>query len=359
MWYKTKASEILRIDYPVLQGPFGGGLSSPKLVSTVSNAGGLGGYGAYQLQPEEIIEIDKQIKSLTQKPYALNLWVSDVDEEINRFGDQDFEILKSTFKPYFDELNISLPEKLVMIQSKFDKQVETILKIKPPVLSFIFGVPSKEILKECKKEGIITIGTATTLDEALVLEEANVDMIVASGFEAGGHRSSFLRKAEDSLTGNFALIPQIADQVKKPVIAAGGIADGRGIVAALILGASAVQIGTAFLACEESNATDLHRKIIFSEQAKYSVLSRAFTGRLSRGIQSKIAMETKGYENQFAPFPIQSIFMSSLRKAAIEQNKSEMFTFWAGQNAPLVKYKNAEQLMNSLISQVNTIYKKE
>jgi len=353
MWNKTKATERLRIGYPIIQGPFGNGASSAKLVSTVSNAGGLGSYGAYHLQPEEIEEINAGIKTLTNKPYAINLWVNDVDINNNNFSAEEYENLKTAFKPFFDELKIPLPQKPEPVASKFEKQAETILRIKPPVFSFIFGIPSEEIIKECKKQKIVTIGTATTLDEAIALENAHVDLIAATGFEAGGHRPSFLNSAEESLTGTFALIPQIADNVNTPIIAAGGIADARGIVAALTLGASAVQIGTAFLACEESNASPGHRQALFSKRARYSTLTRSFSGRLARGIQGKISEATK--ENKVAPFPLQRAFMSSLQKAAHEQNRPDLLTFSAGQTAPVLKHKKATELFNSLVTETEKI----
>lgn len=353
MWNKTKVTERLGIEYPIIQGPFGGGISSAKMVSTVSNAGGLGSYGAYHLLPEEIEEVNAGIKKLTNKPYAINLWVRDVDTDNKSFSVEDYERLKAAFKPFFDELKIPLPERPGPAASKFEKQAETILRIKPPVFSFVFGIPSEEIIKECKKQKIVTIGTATTLDEAIALENAQVDLIVATGFEAGGHRPSFLNSADESLTGTFALIPQIADKINIPVIAAGGIADARGIVAALTLGASAVQIGTAFLACEESNASPEHRQALFSKRARYSTLTRAFSGRLARGLQGKISEAIK--ETKVAPFPLQRIFMGSLQKAAHEQNRPDLLTFTAGQIAPIMKHKKATELFNSLVLETEKI----
>ena len=154
---------------------------------------------------------------------------------------------------------------------------------KVPVFSFIYGIPPKEILEECRAKHIVTIGTATTPEEGAALQEAGVDAIVASGFEAGGHRGSFLRAAEDSLTGTFSLVPQIADMVNVPVIAAGGIADARGVIAALALGAEAVQMGTVFLACEESGASLLHRQALRGKNAGHTALTKGFTGKTRAG----------------------------------------------------------------------------
>lgn len=356
MWYNTKATELLGIQYPIMQGPFGGNLSSVELVATVSNAGGLGGYGAYTLSPQEIVEVNNQIKAATDKPYNINLWVSDSDAPKTGITDAQYEQTKIAFQPYFDEVGIPFPEKPAPFRSRFENQVEVILDMKPKVFSFMFGVPSAAILEECSKRGIITIGAATTLDEAIFLEDAGVDMIIASGFEAGGHRPSFLAKAESSITGSFVLLQLIREKVKVPVIAAGGIATGKGVAAALALGASAAQVGTAFLATEESNALPIHKQMLFSDAAKCTTLSRAYTGRLGRGITSKIANEMAGHENQILPFPLQTTFMSSLRKAALEQEKWDMILFWGGQIAPILKHTKAQELMKSLIEETTAYF---
>ncbi len=181
-------------------------------------------------------------------------------------------------------------------------------------------------------------------------------MIAASGFEAGGHRPSFLASSETSLNSTFVLLQQIKEKVRTPVIAAGGIATGKGIAAALALGADAVQIGTAFLACEESNIPDIHRERLFSDDAKYTTLTRAYTGRLGRGLRNKITEEMRGQEQNLLPFPLQSQFMSSLRKAAIEQKRWEFLYLWSGQIAPILKHKKAAGLMQSLIEETTNYF---
>lgn len=356
MWYNTKAAQLLGVQYPILQGPFGGGLSSVKLVSAVSNAGGLGGYGAYTMGPNDIVEIDKQIKATTDKPYNLNLWVSDTDAPSGGIDDAQYEKAKSLFKPYFDELSIPLPDKPKPFKSRFENQVEVLLHLRPRVFSFMFGIPSSTILDQCRKLGIATVGAATTLDEAIALEAADVDLIIAAGFEAGGHRPSFLAPAESSVTGTFVLIQLIREKVKTPIIAAGGIANGRGVAAALTLGASAAQIGTAFLACEESNAPAIHKQLLFSEQAKYTTLTRAYTGRLGRGLTSRISQELTGKQSEFLPFPLQTHFMSSLRKAAIDQENWDMVLYWGGQIAPVLKYNKADELMQSILKETSSYF---
>jgi nitronate monooxygenase len=356
MWYDTRASELLGIDYPILQGPFGGGLSSVELVSTVSNAGGLGGYGAYTLSPQEIYEVDKQIRAATNKPYNLNLWVSDTDAVDGIVSDEQYVLARKTFQPYFDELGIAVPDKPAPFKSRFEDQLQVVLDIRPKVFSFMFGLLSDDVMDRLRKLGIKTVGAATTLDEAIALENTGVDLIIASGFEAGGHRPSFLAAAEASTTGTFVLLQLIREKVKTPVIAAGGIANGRGITAALTLGADAVQIGTAFLATDESNALPVHRQMLFSDAARYTTLSRAFTGRLGRGLTSRIARDLIAKEKQFLPFPLQTTFMSSLRKAALEQEQWDMILFWGGQIAPLLKHRSAKQLMQSLIEETSAVF---
>jgi nitronate monooxygenase len=379
MWHNTKVAKILGVQYPIFQGPFGGNLSSVKLTATVSNLGGVGGYGAYTMTPQEIYNINEQIRKETSKPYNINLWVSDNDLPTTSPGNindpipttnpnpplsnippnpvpSDLQSLRALFQPYFDELGIPFPDKPLNFSSRFENQVEVILHTKPSAFSFMFGIPSADILEQCKKLGIATIGAATTLDEALALEAADVDMIIASGFEAGGHRPSFLAPSENSLTGTFVLLQQIKETVRKPIIAAGGIATGKGIAAALALGADAVQVGTAFLACEESNALDVHREMLFSPASRYTVLTRAFTGRLGRGLRSRISEETRGKEQNFLPFPLQTQFMSPLRQAAITQKKWELILFWSGQIAPLLKHKKAEDLMNALVEETTAYF---
>jgi nitronate monooxygenase len=355
MWYNTKASKLLGIRYPILQGPFGGGLSSVKLTSTVSNMGGLGGYGAYTMSPDDIYEVDKQIKAVTDKPYNINLWVSDTDAPGGAITDTQYEQAKQLFQPYFEEAGIPLPEKPAPFKSRFENQLQVIMDIRPKVFSFMFGTLPQDVMEQLGKHGIRTVGAATTLDEAIALEASGVDMIIASGFEAGGHRPSFLAPAEQSTIGTFVLLQLIKDKVKIPVIAAGGIANGRGIAGALTLGADAVQIGTAFLATDESGALPTHRQMLFSDAARYTSLTRAFSGRLGRGITSRIAMDLSGKEKSFLPFPLQTTFLSPLRKAALEQQKWDMVLFWGGQVAPILKHNKAAKLMESLIKETTQI----
>jgi nitronate monooxygenase len=183
-------------------------------------------------------------------------------------------------------------------------------------------------------------------------------MLVATGMEAGGHRVSFLRSAEDSLTGTLALVPVVADRVSVPVIAAGGIADGRGIAAALTLGAQGVQLGTAFLACEESGASAPHREALFGEGARYTALTRAFTGRLARGLRNHFLEDMAARKPPLFPYPIQSWFTGTFRQAAMEQGRADLISLWAGQAAPLLRHRKAGALFAELVRDTTALFEK-
>ena len=204
-------------------------------------------------------------------------------------------------------------------------------------------------------KGIVTIGTATTPDEAAALQEAGVDAIVASGFEAGGHRGSFLRSAEDSLTGTLSLVPQIAGAVDVPVVAAGGIADARGLIAALALGAEAVQMGTAFLACEESGASLLHRHALRGKKAGRTALTKGFTGRLARGIHNRLLEELNQAGTPILPYPVQRRLVRNLAIPAEAAGRSDLLPLWAGQSANLSTCTDVLAFLTSLVEKVSEI----
>lgn len=356
MWNKTKFTKLLDIDYPIVQGPFGGRLSSVNLTSTVSNSGGLGSFGGQPYSANEIIDNCNEIRKFTNKPFNINLWVNDRDTQLATFGDDDYNKLTELFKPYFNELGLPIPERPTNLGAKFEEQIEAIYEAKPAIFSFVYGIPSSDILENCRRLGIKTVGAATTVDEAIAIENAGVDAVVATGFEAGGHRVSFLNSAENSLMGTFSLIPQVADNVKIPIIAAGGIADARGIKAALVLGADAVQMGTAFLATSQSNASQDHKDKLFTDDAKYTTLTKVFTGRLSRGIKNRLTEELKNHEDLFAPYPLQSKFMGLLKAYPATENSNPDFkSYWAGQSASLLEHRDAKTLIETLVMEINKI----
>ncbi len=341
-------TDLIGIKYPLIQGPFGGGLSSIPLLSTVSNAGGLGSFGAHHLAPDEISSLIRDIRKETEKPFNINLWVSTYDEEGKSVTQGQFDDICKSFRPYYEELGVDLPDFPDSLYHSFEEQVEAVIQSAPKVLSFVYGIPSADVIERCKARGIVTVGTATTLDEAIALEQAGLDAIIATGFEAGGHRVSFLKEAEDSLMGSLALIPQVVDAVNVPVIAAGGIADERGVRAALALGASGVQVGTAFLACDESNTSPEHRRILFTEQAQETTLSRAYTGRLARFIKNKFIEDIEKHATLPADFPIQSFFVGALKKKTLQTGSSDFMSMYSSQAAALLRNKKAKDVFEAL-----------
>jgi nitronate monooxygenase len=347
-WNQTRVSRALGIDYPIIQGPLGG-LSSQKLTAAVSNFGGLGSFGAHSLEPRAIGDKIAEIRALTAKPFAMNLWVSMEDDGARSSDAVAFNRALSHLAPHIERVGGTQPAFSPYKPIRFEDQARALLDAGVPVFSFICGIPPKHILDEAKRKGIITLGTATTPDEAVALEQAGVDVIVASGFEAGGHRGSFLRSAQDSLTGTFSLVPQTVDAVTVPVVAAGGIADARGIAAAFALGAEGVQMGTVFLACEESGAHPLHREAILSGKAGRTSLTRGFTGRLARGIHNPLLQMLNDPGIEILPYPLQRSLMRNLALPAQQAGRPDLLALWAGQSASLVHFTRLQELLQSLV----------
>jgi nitronate monooxygenase len=353
-WNENRLTAKLGIDYPVIQGPLGG-LSAQKLTAAVSNFGGLGSFGAHSLTPGAIKDVIAEIRSLTSKPFAMNLWVSMEDEGARSSDENAFNRSLAPLAAHIAALAAPRPTYKPYLPIRFEDQARVLLDEEVPVFSFIYGIPTREILEECRAKHIVTIGTATTPDEGAALQEAGVDAVVASGFEAGGHRSSFLRAAEDSLTGTFSLIPQVADMVNVPVIAAGGVADARGVIAALALGAEAVQMGTVFLACEESGASLLHRQALRGKKAGHTALTKGFTGRLARGIHNRLLEELNQEGTAILPYPLQRRLVRNLAITAEAAGRSDLLPLWAGQSANLSTCTDVLVFLTSLVEEVSEI----
>jgi nitronate monooxygenase len=351
MWTDTPVVKRLGLDAPIVQGPFGGGLSAVDLVVAVSESGGLGSFGVHHLGPDGIRDVAARIRARTRRAFALNLWIPLRDSDDPRLTDSQWAQALELLAPWFGALDVPLPARPARFAPRYEEQIETVLELKPAVFSFVFGVPSAAVLDRCRSADIVTLGAATTAAEARQLADAGVDMIVATGFEAGGHRVSFLQEPEECLTGTLSLVPQVVDSVTVPVIAAGGMADGRGVAAALKLGASAAQIGTAFLACEESNAHPLHRAKLFSPDARRTSLTRAFSGRLARSVHNEFIDAFRGKEDQLPPYPVQNWLTAQFRAAALAAGRTDIVSLWSGQGAPLLKHRRARELFRSLVEE--------
>lgn len=353
MWNDNSLTRLLGVDYPIIQAGMAGGATTPELVAAVSNAGGLGTLGAGYMTPNAIRETIKEIKSLTDRPFAVNLMVV---EEVD--GDPlQMEKMDNLLKGWESHLGepFSLNHSNTKPQS-FEEQLNVVIEENVPVFSFTFGIPKAELLTRLKGNGTVVIGTATNVKEALALETAGVDAIVAQGSEAGGHRGTFASLDDKGMIGIIALVPQMVDQVNIPVIASGGIMDGRGIVASLVLGASGVQMGTAFLTCDESGADPHHKTAILNNKDDQTVVTRAFSGKPARGIENQFIREMKAYEAEISPYPIQNALTKPLRNAAKKHGNPEFMSLWAGQAAALSRKGSAAQLTKHLIQDVQQVF---
>jgi nitronate monooxygenase len=356
-WTATRLTELLGIRYPIVQGPFGGGRSTAELAAAATNAGGLGSFGANDLEPDGIAEVAAGIRRLTSGPFALNLWVPLAADLEPPPPADEYAATVSLLRPFYDALSAEPPrfdDVVKGIGGKFDRQVDAVLAARPAVFSFIFGIPSADVLRECRRLGIVTLGTATNVAEAEALDAAGVDAIVASGSEAGGHRASFLRPSAESLAVS-ALIPQVADRVRAPVIAAGGIVDGRGAVAAMVLGAHGVQVGTAFLATHESGASPIHKRALVEQTERSTVLTRVFTGRYARGLVNRYVREMLQHEAVLPAYPWQNRMMSPISQAAARAGVADLMPLWAGQNVPLVTLRSVSQVMAFLVDDIDRV----
>lgn len=350
-WNHTSISRLLKIEYPIVQAPMAGGITVPKLVSVVSEAGALGSVGAGYLTSLQLDQQIKEIKGLTGKPFNVNLFVP--EKEVGISND---DIL--AMKGVLEKLNMPAEDisfTYEKSQSNYEKQLEAVLQNDVPICSFTFGLPSIEAVRELKRAGRVVMGTATTVEEALLFEERGADVIVMQGSEAGGHRGTFKGSA-DSCIGTMALVPQAADALSLPIIAAGGIADARGIAAALILGADAVQLGSVFIPCTESGAPSAYKAKVLSSSEDETVLTRAFSGKYARGIKNDFIQMMKPFENSILPYPVQNEMTKSLRSHAAQELNSENMSLWAGQGLRLITESlTAKEILDRLIGQVNAI----
>lgn len=347
--FKSELTEILQIDYPIIQAPMAGGVTTPELVAAVSNSGGLGSIGAGYMTPEQIRVHIKKVKELTSKPFAINLFVPskfEVTKSEMESASQNLQSIRTELNVIQDDVEVPIYENMV---KTFNEQIKLIIEEKVPVCSFTFGVPSLEVIETLKKNKIIVVGTATTVGEAAEVEKSGMDIVVLQGSEAGGHRGNFMHGDQESLIGLMSLIPQVADQVEIPVIAAGGIMDGRGLMASLCLGAKGVQMGTAFLTCEESGAHQVHKKTILQASEDQTVLTKAFSGKTARGLNNQFIVEAEELQTAFPEFPVQNALTQSIRKAAAQQNKPEYMSLWSGQSPRLAREQTVAELMEKVI----------
>ena len=342
----TALARRLGLRHPVIQAPLAGGGDTPALVAAVCEAGALGFVGASYLTPLQIVETARAVRAKTTRPFGINLFAPLPAPEA------PFEpgLALKRLEPFYAELALPRPEFPTLKADAFGEQLAAALESGASVFSFTFGVLPTVALEAIKARGMFVIGTATTVEEAVSLETAGVDAVVTQGSEAGGHRGTFAGSFEAGLVGTMALVPQVVDAVNVPVIASGGIMDGRGIAAALALGAHAVQMGTAFLTCHEAGIPDAYKEAILTAHEDETRLTRAFSGRPARGIVNRFMteMETGGTGDHILPFPLQNTLTRPLRTAAAKQARSEYLSLWAGQGLRLARRQSASELIARL-----------
>ncbi|HEV7520427.1 MAG TPA: DUF561 domain-containing protein [Candidatus Angelobacter sp.] len=332
------------LSIPVVLAPMGGGPSTPDLVAAVSNAGGLGSLAAAYSSGERIEQDIAAVRKLTARPFAVNLFSPQAQLPLN----DGLNAVADFLRPYHERLGLKAPELPQKPIEDFDEQVDAVCKAAPPIVSFTFGLLPPKATDRLKAQGTYLMGTATTVEEARQLERAGVDAVIAQGSEAGAHRGTFAVPAEEALIGTVALIPQVVDAVRVPVIASGGVMDGRGIVAVLALGASAVQMGTAFLACSEAGTSAVYLEALLGGRGDQTTLTRAFSGRMARGLSNEFIERWNASGLEHLPYPWQNAFTQPMRRAAANAKQAGLLSLWAGQAVRMLRETTTEQLMKEL-----------
>lgn len=342
--------KLLGIEHPIIQGPMGGGPSTPELVAAVSNAGGLGSLGAAYQTPEQITDTIRRIRTLTSRPFNINLFAGGWSTDQSC----DPGSMLSLLAEVHEKLGLTPPVAPTPVPDPFPAQLEAVLDARPHVFSFTFGVPDRDAMSRLKSRGIVILGTATTVGEARRLEQAGVDAIVAQGAEAGAHRGTFLDSFDSSMVPTLELVRIVTNAVRLPVIATGGLMDGRDIVAALKAGASAAQLGTAFLPCPESGASDVYKRAILAATEDTTVVTRAFSGRPARGLKNAFITSLDDKQGHILGYPLQNALTRSMRTAAAQRGVPDYLSLWAGQGVARARAMPAGDLVARLVEEMDS-----
>ncbi len=345
--FQKQRSRALGIRYPIVQAPMAGGAATPELATAVCEAGGLASLGAAYSAPDAIRTSVADMRARTRKPFAVNLFVQGTPQPDPRQIARAMDLLQ----PIKDALGLPRGEAPARFGEDFTAQLEALIAACPPVASFTFGILTPAQVAALQSGGAKVIGTATSVAEARAWEAAGADLICAQGAEAGAHRGTFLGSFESSMIGTMALVPQVADAVRVPVIAAGGIMDGRGIAAALTLGAAGVQMGTAFLTCPEAATHPAWKNALKNARDDQTLVTRAFSGRHARGLVNEFMRTLDAVQDEIPAFPIQNTLTGPLRQAAAQANRPEFLALWAGQAAGMSRGLPAGELIRQLVDE--------
>jgi nitronate monooxygenase len=327
-------------------------IGTPELAAAVSESGGLGSLGAGMAAPDSLREQIRAVRTLTEAPFAVNLFAP---LEPPQASAEVIERMAGLLEPWRERLELGEAAAPTGARPSFEDQFAVVIEERPPAFSFTFGIPPADALAALREAGIVVLGTATTVAEARMLEEAGCDAVVAQGSEAGGHRGTFATSFESGLVGTIALVPQVVDNVSCPVIAAGGIMDGRGIAAALALGADGVQLGTAFIACEESAAPPPLVDSLGEAEDEATTVTDAFTGRPARGLRTALFDQIADSGLEVPPYPLQQEMVLQLMAAGVERGELDVMIRLAGQGAPMVRPLPASRLVADLVSEVEAV----
>ncbi len=327
--WSTGVTRRLGVELPVVLAPLGGGPSTPALAAAVSEAGGLGSLAGGYLSPDRLRAEIRAVRERTARPVAVNLFAVapvPVDEDA-------LARAMALVAPMRAELGLGPLERPTTWAQDVEEQVAVVVDERVPVVSFAFGLLSDTAMDRLRGAGAVIIGTATNVAEARALAVAGVDMVCAQGGEAGGHHGTWLGPARHSVIGTMALVPQVCDNVPLPVIAAGGIVDGRGVAAALCLGAGAAQMGTAFLRAPEAGTPAAHRRAVAGAAATDTALTEEVTGQLARGVRNRLMDRLR--DEVVPPYPVMQTLTAELRRASAARDDPEYMSLWCGQAAPL------------------------
>ncbi len=348
-WPDRRLLELLNIEIPIIQAPMAGA-DSVELARSVSSTGALGSLASALLSPAAVREAMAALRHEMPRPFNLNFFC----HAMNTPDTAALERWKTFLRPHYERWDLDIdavPE--TRLRQPFDEEMcDVVEELKPGIVSFHFGLPNPKLLERVKRQGAKILSTATNVSEAKWLEAQGCDAIIAQGTEAGGHRGMFLEKNIATQIGLFALLPQVTSAVSVPVIAAGGIADARGVVAAFALGASGVQLGTAYLFCPEAKVSLLHRQALKQVTDDGTVLTNLFSGRPARGILNRFLEECGPMSDAAPPFPYAATLVAPLRAASERAGSLEYMQLWAGQAAALGKSMPADQFTRELAAQV-------
>ncbi len=342
---ESKLMEVFNLKHPMIVAPMAGGPTTPELVAESGRAGALGSFGAAYSNPSAIEAFSEKTRSLYDRSFLINLFVPQVGVKVD--APQLEKAIQAT-EGYRKELGLSAPTLVPPYEEDFQAQFEAVLRVRPAALSFIFGIPEARFITSAKNANVFLIGTATTLEEALALEASGMDAITLQGVEAGGHRGIFKADAQDEEVSTFDLLDACASKIKIPLIAAGGIMSREDIRRALTKGAQAVQMGTAFLACKEAGTSAPYRKKLLETSERTTRTTRAFSGRLARGIENRFMTEMEKRSEAILPFPAQNKFTRDLRNASTAKGLPDFLSLWSGTGAGELFTGPVSELISSL-----------